>query len=73
MPTGRALRPSCSRYIRARGAGPHEAILPLDREKCAQVCRARGCVISFRARVCVIVEVHAVRGARRPVHDTCRA
>ena len=26
MPTGRALRPSCSRYIRARGAGPFEAI-----------------------------------------------
>ena len=26
MPTDRALRPSCSRYIRARGAGPPEAI-----------------------------------------------
>ena len=26
VPTGRALRPSCSRYIRARGAGPPEAI-----------------------------------------------
>ena len=26
VPTGRALRPSCSRYIRARVAGPPEAI-----------------------------------------------
>ena len=26
MPTDRALRPRCSRYIRARGAGPPEAI-----------------------------------------------
>lgn len=26
MPTDRALRPSCFRYIRARGAGPPEAI-----------------------------------------------
>ena len=26
MPTDRALRHSCSRYIRARGAGPPEAI-----------------------------------------------
>ena len=26
MPTDRALRPFCSRYIRARGAGPPEAI-----------------------------------------------
>ena len=27
MPTDRALRHSCSRYIRARGAGPPEAIV----------------------------------------------
>jgi len=26
VPTDRALRPSCSPYIRARGAGPPEAI-----------------------------------------------